>query len=157
LTANQALVLDVSGAEDSKNTFWTGFARLQRRCSAERIALVLAGINERLASRLEEYAALDERKITSGSEWVTLCVGDDSILYWIGVYGKDQSDRAFIAGDCTRGLKDKRAVGAAASTLLIRALYLDVTVDDSDNGTVDYRIDLDQVRDGLCLHYGSML
>lgn len=127
---SRAVVVDVSRASLEKNAFWPGFVGLLKACARQHLPLFLIGVSPRAANRIEEFASLDRKLSAAEPSWLSVGLGDDSVLYAFGHFSGSIETRHNTAIEIAARLSGGRHASIHIEQLLTSAHFLQSTVAD---------------------------
>jgi adenine/guanine phosphoribosyltransferase-like PRPP-binding protein len=158
------ILVDVLASSIDKNELWSGLTKVRRACKARGMALVLAGLEQRLAHRLEEYASLDRKRISSLREWILFGFGDDRRMYCFGEFGTDQKQKHSLAQRLIDCFQEGQLLAGGSESLLNEASYLkhkvsplDAEEEAEEIDSLNLRASLSQLWDKLHDFYSRSL
>lgn len=155
-TTTNVILIDVLASSVDKDELWTGLTKVRRACKAQGLALILGGVERRLAYRLEEYAALDRRKISGKQDWILFGFGDDHRVYCFGEFGKDPEHKHALAQNLVNSFHRGHIIAGAREDLLNEANYLkhkaspfEADEETEDIDLLELRVSISQVQEKL--------
>jgi orotate phosphoribosyltransferase len=117
------VLIDIQAASVNKNDLWNGIVKVRRLCQERGLALVLCGVEQRLACRLEEYAELDRKKISDRRDWLLLGFGDDLKVYCFGSCGESIQHKTGILKEAVTVFHEGSRASADLHVLLKESNY----------------------------------
>ena len=91
-----SVLIDLKNVSVDKNRLWTGISQVKKVCDTKKLGLFICGIDERLASRLEENISLDSNMSKDQPPWVFLGFSDEGKVFLFGSQKIDGKKRLTI-------------------------------------------------------------
>ncbi|MDQ3130812.1 MAG: phosphoribosyltransferase [Acidobacteriota bacterium] len=79
-----SILIDLKNVSVDKNRLWTGFSKIKKVCDKKKLALFVSGLDERLATRLEENISLASKRSKKENPWVFIGFSDEGKVFIFG-------------------------------------------------------------------------
>ena len=91
-----SVLIDLKNVSVDKNRLWTGLSKLKEVCDTKKLSLFICGIDERLATRLEENISLDSKKKKDVPPWILIGFSDEGNVFFFGSPTIDEDKKSEI-------------------------------------------------------------